>query len=154
MKIIELLDELKELVEQSPNVLFSHKKAIDFDIIMDILDDLYQALPDDIQEAKLLLEQKNQILSEAQEDAANVMQDVEQRINEMAETSDITQKAYDKSREILEAAQQSAKEIRRGAREYADEILEDIEKYIRDYLDVILENRQELNRGKKRAVSE
>ena len=153
MKIMELLDELKELVEQSPNVIFSHKKAIDYDIIMDILDDLYQALPEDMQEAKLLLEQKNMILSEAQEDADQVRQSAEVKINEMTEHSDITQMAYEKSREILESAQQSAKEIRLGARDYADEVLADIEKYIKEYLEVIAENRQEL-KGRKKAVSE
>ncbi len=153
MKIIELLDELKEVVEQSPNVFLSHKKSIDYDVLMDILDDMYQALPEDIQQARQLIDQKNEILLEAKEDASNVIKGAEMKVSELTETSDITQKAYEKSREILEAAQQSAKEIRLGARDYADEVLEDIENYIRDYLDVIKDNRQEL-KGRRKAAAE
>lgn len=153
MKTLELLDELRELVEQSPNVLLSHKKAIDFDVIMDILDDLYQTLPEDIQEAQKIIEQKNEILSEAQDEARAYRDDAENEINHMAETTDITQKAYEKSREIIETAQQNAKEIRLGARDYADEVLEEVEKYLGNYLQTIQSNRTQL-RGKKKPVSE
>jgi vacuolar-type H+-ATPase subunit H len=149
MKTVELLDELRELVEQSPNVLLSHKKAIDFDVIMDILDDLYQTLPEDIQEAQKILEQKNEILSEAEEESRTLRTDAESELNRLAETSDITQKAYEKSREIIETAQQNAKEIRLGARDYADEVLEEVEKYMETYLQTIQNNRQQL-RGKKK----
>jgi len=46
-------------------------------------------------------------------------------------------------------AQDSAKQIRLGAKEYADELLQEVEQYLEQQLNIVKQNRQELNVAKR-----
>ena len=69
MRIYELLDELKEEIENSPKSIFSNKRSIDPEVIIEIICDIKTALPDEIKEAESLVKEKNRILKKANEEA-------------------------------------------------------------------------------------
>ena len=60
MKVLELLDELKAEINESPKSVFSNKKTVDAEILLEILDDLVAAVPEEIEEAGRLLGEKKE----------------------------------------------------------------------------------------------
>ena len=150
MKILELLEELTEEVENSPKAMFSNKRSVDYDIIMEIISDLRNALPTEILAAEEISKEKDIILSSAQEEAASIVKSAEDELQTRVSDDSVVQEAEAKARDIVKRAEDTATEIRIGANEYADDILAEVETYFSDYLKVLKQNRQELG-GKRKS---
>jgi len=149
MKILELLDELTEEIENSPKAMFSSKRNVDYDIVMEIISDMKNALPQDLLEAQEIFKEKNTILNSAQEEAASIVKSAEDELQTRVADDAVVQEAEAKAREIIKRAEETAAEIKLGAKEYADDILAEVEKYFAEYIKVLKQNRAELSGGRK-----
>lgn len=149
MKIYELLDELKEEIENSPKAVFSNKRTIDSDVILEIIDDLKKAVPDEIIRAEDLLKEKDELIGRAQEEAASIIASAEDELQTRISENNVIQEAEIKAKELLKLAESNAREITMGSKEYADDILSELETYLADYLKVIRKNRLELSSKRK-----
>ena len=149
MKIFELLDELKEEVEHSPKAVFSNKRTVDLDIILEIIGDLKAAVPKEVQEAEKIIAEKEKLLNDAKEEAASIVASADDELQTRVSESQVVQEAEAKVEELMKKAENNAREITVGAKEYADDILRELEVYFGDYLKVIRKNRLELS-GKRK----
>ena len=150
MKIFELMDELKEELENSPKAVFSNKRSVDIDIVGEILADMRKALPEDIEHAVELVREKDAILGAAREEAAAIIKSADDELQTRISEESVAQEAEACSRQLMAQAEANAKEITIGAKEYADDILAELENYLADYLKVLRKNRMELASKKKK----
>jgi hypothetical protein len=65
IRILQLLDELEELLENASKVPFSDKAIVDSDEVSAIIDDIRTSMPKDIQQAKWVKDEQERILNEA-----------------------------------------------------------------------------------------
>lgn len=144
MKILELIEELIEEIESSPKALFSSKRSVDYDIVMEIISDLRNALPQELLDAEEIAKEKEQIISVAQEEAESIVKSAEDELQTRVSDDSVVQEAEAKARDIVKKAEDTAAEIKLSAKEYADDILAEVEKYFNDYAKVLKQNRQEL----------
>lgn len=144
MKILELIEELTEELENSPKAMFSSRRNVDYEIMMEIISDLRNALPQEMLDAEEISKEKDLILVSAQEEAATIVQCAEDELQTRVADDCVVQEAEAKARDIVKKAEETASEIRLGAKEYADDILAEVETYFSDYLKVLQHNRQEL----------
>ena len=122
MKIFELMDELKEELENSPKAVFSNKRSVDIDIVGEILTDMRKAIPEDIGHAVELVREKEAILEAAREEAAAIVKSAEDELQTRISEENVAQAAEACSRQLMAQAEANAKEITIGAKEYADDI--------------------------------
>ncbi len=153
MKILELINELIEEIENSPKAVFSSKRSIDYDIVMEIINDLKAAVPSEILEAEQLVKEKEEILSSAQEEAGSIVKSAEDELQTRISDDSVVQEAEMKAKEIIKKAESNAVEITLGAKEYADDILAEVESYFTDYLKLLRKNRLELSSKRKGSTS-
>jgi vacuolar-type H+-ATPase subunit H len=149
MRILELLDELIEEIENSPKAVFSSKRSIDYEIVMEIINDLKNALPQELLDAEEIMKEKEQILASAHEEGASIVKSAEDELQTRVSDNSVVQEAEAQSKEIVSKAEETAKQITMGAKEYADDILAEVETYFTDYLKVLRKNRQELSSKRK-----
>jgi vacuolar-type H+-ATPase subunit H len=149
MRIYELLDELKEELENSPKAVFSNKRTVDLDILLEIVGDLKKSIPEEIIEAQSVLSERDEIIGKANEDAASIINSAEDELQTRVGESSVLQEAELKAKELLNLAEANAREITMGSKEYADDILGELETYLSDYLKVIRKNRLELSSKRK-----
>lgn len=149
MKIFELLDELKLELEESPKTVFSNKRSVDYDIFLEIIEDLRNAIPEEIRQANEVVKDKQKIIEEAKAEAASIIKSAEDELQTRVSDHQVVQEAEAKANDLKKLAENNAKEITIGAKEYADDILEELETYLGDYLKVIRKNRLELT-GKRK----
>lgn len=150
MKILELLDELTEEIESSPKAMFSSKRSVDYDIMMEIISDLRNALPQELLDAEEISKEKTLILNSAQEEAASIVKSAEDELQTRVSDDSVVQEAEAKARDIVKRAEETATELKLGAKEYADDILAEVETYFSNYIKVLKQNRQELG-GKRKS---
>jgi len=149
MKIFELLDELTQEIEHSNSAVFSNKKKVDLDVLLEIIGDVKAAVPKEVQEAEELMAHKDQILQEAKEEAASIVASAEDELQSRVCETVVAQEAQAKADELMKTAEANGREITIGAKEYADDILHELEIYFGDYLKVIRKNRLELASKRK-----
>lgn len=151
VKVLELFDLLQEEIEHGSSVPLSKKKMLDPDALLDILDEIREALPDELRQAQVLKDERERILNDAQREAAKMLGDTQDRMQSLITEHEITQRAQQRAQEILNASEENAKEIYTGAINYADDILGELEDYmskyqmaVGDYLDHVRANRASL----------
>lgn len=127
MEVMQLLEYLQDIVESAPKVPITGKVIVDKKEITEILDQIFNYLPDDIKKAQWLVGEKDRMMAEAKSEYEAVRKNTMEMLKKQVENHDITKEAQIRGQEILSAAQREAKAIRLGARDYADEILSQLE---------------------------
>lgn len=124
MEVLEILQHLEDMMEQSSKSLFSNKVSVDKEIALSYIRDIRVGLPDDFKQAEWISNERQRIIDEAMEDAKQIIKDAENKAEEMVQEHIITQKAEEKAKEILKQAVSDGNDVRNGSISYAQEILE------------------------------
>lgn len=164
--VMQLLDEVEEILDNSRAVPFSNRVTIDKEEIYDIISEIRMKLPNELKQSKWVIEERNKILIDAQREADEIVKNAEDRMVRMIDENEVTKKAYEQAAAIIDSAKKTSKEMRLGAMDYAESILADAEGKLKelkevvyrecmgtdDYfgqtLNVLAENIQELRMGK------
>jgi len=148
MDILQLIEEIEDIIEESSSIPFSGKVMIDKDEILEIIKEIRIKLPDEIKQAGWVKDEKQRILAEAQKEADTIVNEARTHLEELIDHDEITKLAQVRAEEIMSRSQSNAKEIRIGAIEYADNLLMETQEYLKEQIDTLDKNRQEL-RGMK-----
>lgn len=125
--IEDLIDSLEDMIHDAVRVPFGKKSMIDVDKVAEIVADIRIALPTEIKQAQNVVQDKNNIISEAKREAEMIVRKAEQRREELIESSDIMKEARRRSTEIISQAQNRSTDLRVSTNEFADKMLGRIE---------------------------
>ncbi|HEX9025687.1 MAG TPA: ATPase [Clostridium sp.] len=132
VNIIELLEYLQDLVENSSKVPMSGRVMIDKKEIIEVIDQIINYMPDQFKKAEWVMNERERILNEAKKEYDSVRKDTMTMMKQNVEKHDIVKEAKIRAEEIINSAQRDAKAIRLGSRDYSDEILTQLDKEIED----------------------
>ena len=127
VNIVELLEYLQDLIENSPKVPISGKTMVDRKEVLDVIDQVINYLPDQFKKAQWVMNERERILSEAKKEYDSVKKETMEMMRQNVENHDVVKEAKIRAQEIVSAAQRDAKAIRLGSRDYSDEILTDLD---------------------------
>jgi len=127
MDILELVDRLEELFNESRAIPFTHNVVVDEDRMLDIIDQMRITIPDEVRKARQLLNQRDRILAQAKEEARRTIELAQQQKEEILRRDAIVQEAEAHVREIIHQARLDAEAIRQEADAYAMEKLAQLE---------------------------
>ncbi|MGG7077441.1 ATPase [Clostridium sardiniense] len=128
INIVELLEYLQDLVDNSPKVPMSGKAMVDKKEFISVIDQIINYLPDQFKKAQWVMNERDRILTEAKREYDSVKEETMHLMRQNVENHDIVKEAKIRGQEILASAKRDAKKIRVGARDYADEILSELDK--------------------------
>lgn len=123
MKVLELLDELEDIIESSPGFPLTGKLFVDGGDILEIIKEIRVELPDEIQQAQWIKDERQRILNEAQKEYDILIKEAKAHAEALIENDDLTNKARLRAEEILKSAENSAKALKMSTFEYIDGIL-------------------------------
>ena len=146
MELLNILNELEELIEESPKVPMTRRIMVDENRILDYLDRIRTSLPEEIRQAKWLVKERDKVLTESKKEAQRMLEDVNRQIEQKAEGSEIARQAETIAQQTVQKAEEVSSQIRQGAREYADDILMGLEDKLSKMLDEIQQGRNELRK--------
>ncbi|MDD2484749.1 MAG: ATPase [Eubacteriales bacterium] len=123
MKVLELLDEIDDIMDTSSGFPLTGKILVDAEEIREIVREIRVVLPDEIQQAQWIKEERQRILDEAKNEYESVLKDARVQAESLIENDDITTKAKVRADEILRLAETNAKNLKIGTFDYIDSIL-------------------------------
>nr|PZN35852.1 MAG: hypothetical protein DIU80_01045 [Chloroflexota bacterium] len=111
-----MIDELEDVLAEGRRVPFSGRLLIDEERILDIIDRMRVAVPEELRQARRVISEQERLLSEAQ-----------QRVHEVLEEQGLMAAVEAERKRLLEQAEREAQAIRAGADDYARQVLEELE---------------------------
>ncbi len=123
MDILQLVDRLEELFNQSKPIWFTHSVVVDEDKFLDIIDQMRIAVPEEVKKAKQLYAQKDRVLAQAQEEAQRTVELARQKAAELVDKEVLVVEAQRHASLIIDQAQVTAQEIKLGADQYSEDAL-------------------------------
>jgi vacuolar-type H+-ATPase subunit H len=123
MKVLELLDEIEEIVETGPSFPLTGKILVEAAEILEVVREIKAQLPDEIQQAQWIKEERQRILDEAKNEHEVIMKDAKSQAEALIENDDITVKAKMRADDILRVAESNVKNLKLSTFDYIDSIL-------------------------------
>ena len=138
MSIEEILEMMDDMLDKAVNVPFTNKKSlIDVDKMRELIDEVRLNLPNEIKQARDLVNDRKTIINDAKNEAANIVTRAEQRAQSLVAQQEIVRQATAKANEINAAAQAQTKELRDMTNKYVDNMLTKVEELLsNDIIDV------------------
>ena len=118
MDILQLIDRLEELFNESKNFPFTKNVMVDEDRMLDIIDQMRIAIPEEVKKAQQLLGQRDRVLAQAQEEANRTIEIARQKADQMVAKDMIAQEASRRAEQILAQARTDAEGVRADADDY------------------------------------
>jgi hypothetical protein len=118
MDILQLIDRLEELFNQSKSIPLTRNVMVDEDRMLDIIDQMRIAIPEEVKKAQQLLGQRDRVLAQAQEEANRTLELARQKADQLASKEMVVQEAQRRADQILAQARTDAEHVRIDADDY------------------------------------
>jgi F0F1-type ATP synthase membrane subunit b/b' len=127
MDILHLIDRLEELFNDSRPIWFTHSVVMDEDRLLDLIDQMRVAIPEEIKKSQQLLSQKDRMLAQAQEEANRTIALAREKADKVVDKDPITQAAQVRADQIIAQTRQECDQIKRDADDYVLKTLQDMQ---------------------------
>ena len=118
MDILQLIDRLEELFNESKAIPLTRNVMVDEDRMLDIIDQMRIAIPEEVKKAQQLLGQRDRVLAQAQEEANRTLEIARQKADQLVAKEMVAQDAQRRAEQILVQARTEAEGIRADADDY------------------------------------
>ena len=123
MKVLELLDELEEIIDTASGFPLTGKIMVDAGEILEIIKEIKIELPDEIQQAQWIKNERQRILDDAKKEYETVLKDAQRQAESLIENDEIIVKAKVRADEIIRIAESNVKHLKMSTFDYIDSIL-------------------------------
>ena len=127
MKVLELLEELEDIVDDATKVPMMSKVMVEAEDVFSIIREIRLALPDDVQQAKWIRDERDRILADAKTEYERIIREAKKQADYLVETNEITARATKLAQEIRDDADINAKILKMKTYDYVDKILYDMQ---------------------------
>jgi hypothetical protein len=134
MDILHLVDRLEEILNQARPFPFTHNVIVDEDRILDLIDQMRVAIPEEVKKAQQLLAQRDRLLAQAQEEANRTLAIAREKSDQLVERDAIVQAAQARGEQIVAQARADVQDTKQEADDYAVETLTRLEMELDRYL--------------------
>jgi cell division septum initiation protein DivIVA len=118
MDILQLIDRLEELFNASKSIPLTRNVMVDEDRMLDIIDQMRIAIPEEVKKAQQLLGQRDRVLAQAQEEANRTLDLARQKADQLASREMVVQEAQRRAEQIVAQARTDAENTRSDADDY------------------------------------
>lgn len=146
MDVMEIIEMIEETVDKAPTVPLSGKVLIDKEDIMDYVQEMRLAYPEELKEAKWVKDERQRILNEAENKADILVKTAEETQRRLVEENEIAKKAQEYAEELVNSAQTKAMEIKNDCNQYVDDLLGDAERRLEMLLKKVHDDRIHYNK--------
>jgi DNA anti-recombination protein RmuC len=116
IELDDLIDELEDVLAEGRRIPFSGRLMIDEERILDIIDRMRVAVPDELKQARRIVQEQERLLTEAQA-----------RVDQALDERGLLVAVEHERQRLLQQVEQEAADVRAGADEYARELLQDLD---------------------------
>jgi cell division septum initiation protein DivIVA len=116
IELDDLIDELEDALAEGRRVPFSGRLLVDEERMLDIIDRMRVAIPEEQKRARRIVQEQERLIAEAQA-----------RVQQVLEERGLLDAVEGERERLLQLAEQEAAQVRAGADAYARQVLEDLD---------------------------
>ena len=147
LDIMFLIDRLEALVNSSRRVPLSSRIMLEEEEILAIVEQMRQTVPNELKQARKVLQDREQVLKAAQGEAEKIVTMARERAEYMINQEGVFHLAKERGEQMLSDAQRDAQTTRQEIEQYAIEVLGNLEQQLQLQLHQIRNGLQELQGG-------
>ncbi len=145
MDIQHLVDRLEDLIDEGRHMPFSKFTMVDEERALEIIDQMRISIPEEIEKASRILQQRDRVLAQANEEAARILQQKRKQADEMLDQEVSVQAAQNRAANVVEQARQEAAGIMADADKYVMNVLSRLEQQLTRNLNTVRNGITEVN---------
>jgi len=127
MDILHLVDRLEELFNESRPVWLTHSVIVDEDRMLDLIDQMRVAIPEEIKKAQQIIAQRDRIMAQAKEEANRTLSLARDKAERSLDDNELILAANSQAKQIVERAHQEAALTQHEADQYILDSLNKLE---------------------------
>jgi len=127
MDILQLIDRLEELFNNSRPIPLTHNVIVDEDKFLDIIDQMRITVPEEVKKAQQIFSQKDRVMAQAQEEATRTLQLAREKADGMVDKEVLVTDAQRRAGQIIDQARMDAENIKIDADQYALDVLKGLQ---------------------------
>ena len=153
MDILQLIDRLEELFNDGRPIPFTHSVAVDEDRMLDIIDQMRIAIPEEVKKAQQLLSQRDRVMAQAQEEANRTIDLAREKAEGLVSKDGISQEAQHRADQVLNQARADAEATRQDADDYVINTLDRLQDELEGSLTQVRNGIRELEEERMRRAA-
>jgi hypothetical protein len=154
MDILHLIDRLEELFNESRAIPFTHNVVVDEEKMLDLIDQMRVAIPEEMKKAQQVMTQHDRILAQAQEEANRTLTLAREKGEQLLERDSIVQNAQSFAEQRATDIITDADKTRIEADHYVIETLTHLELELERYLNQVRNGIQSVQETQAEAPAE
>jgi hypothetical protein len=145
--VLYLVDRLEALLNKGWRVPLSAKTMLDEDEFLDIVDQMRIAFPEEIKQAKKIVQDRDRIIAQAQEEAKHIIETAKEDAARLTNEHAITKSAQTQAAQIERQAHANAAARQKGADEYAIQSLRELHTRLEQFAQQIAQMQAQVYNG-------
>ncbi len=141
---MDILSKLENEIRDSKKTMLGSSRCIDEAKCMDYIFVMKNMIPNEMKEARLVLSEKEEILSNANDDAKNIVNNAYEEMNKILDQSEIISRANHEAKMIISRAEQYVDNVKREASDNINGLMITAEDKIIHVLNVIRDCQSDL----------
>ncbi|HLA43199.1 MAG TPA: hypothetical protein VJZ27_07180, partial [Aggregatilineales bacterium] len=137
MDIQHLIDRLEDLIDEGRHIPMGKYTIIDEERALSIIDQMRISIPEQIESASRVVNQRDKLMAQANEEASRIVEHARQKSGEMMSRDGIVVAARHQASNMIAQAESEADRIRADADAYVVEVLRELESHLLRTLTVV-----------------
>jgi cell division septum initiation protein DivIVA len=134
MDILYLVDRLENLIAGSKKMPLVNQVMIKESDILNIIDQMRTSIPEEIKQARRIIQEKERILAQAQADASNLLARAREETERVMNREGLLRAAEERSQELVRQAAEHSQELVRQAEQQSEQLKIDADAYAMETL--------------------
>ena len=138
----DIIGALYDMVQDARSMpLAADKCILERDKVLDMLDEISNQLPGELKQAKTIVDSRSELITNAKREAENIMKSAQAQARQLVSQEAIYLEAKNQANDMVRAAQDKIKELKKVTNDYVDDSLRRTEEAIQMALDEVRQSR-------------
>jgi hypothetical protein len=146
--ILDIVDEIAAHLQVAKGMPLSSSALVDRDLILRLLADLREALPDELRAARWMVREREAFIARTNEKARELLDKAKVEAEEMVSDSNIVAEAVEEANILVRRAEGEARRLRLETEDGIDDKLSRVEGLLLDMVGHIKAAREELHKSR------
>lgn len=140
--IEDIITSLYDMIQDARALpLGADKCILERDKVLDMLDEVIAQMPNELKQARTIVESRNELIGQARREAEGVIRQAQEKARQMVTQEAIYQEAKRKCQEMVQQTQEQIAQLRKVSNEYMDDALRRTEEAIAQSLGEVRDTR-------------
>jgi F0F1-type ATP synthase membrane subunit b/b' len=140
MDILYLIDRLDNLIASSRRMPLVNQIILKEGDILSIIDQMRASIPDEVKQARRIIQEKDRILAQAQAEATNMLTQARLESERALQREGLLEAAEERSQEIIQQAKERSQALLRHADEESERLKIEADSYVTETLRALREH--------------